>query len=270
MNAMLWSIACEWQIYLLFAIVLVPLWRRAGLWAVLAVSTTVAALITEAYARGWCVYFLPWMIPIFGIGAAGATVVFGAGPRAAAMRRLPWGAISSAAGAMMCVGIALLDAGVPAESMQMPVQYYHVTERFRWIYDILAAIAAASLIVWLALAWRDRDASAGMATRIRGLLESRWLQGLGRFSYSLYLTHGIVLVCVARATQWLWPHWLMHWMAVMIGGTLLSLTLAYVFHLCFERRFMGTTSGGVFSRRGSSPSDAADWVAAAHSRSSGH
>ena len=86
---------------------------------------------------------------------------------------------------------------------------------------------------------------------------------------SLYLTHGIVLVFMARATQFLWPHRLLHWAAMMIVGTLLSLTLAYVFHLCFERRFMDTATRDMFSRRIESPSDAAARVAEAHSRPSG-
>lgn len=243
MDEILWSIACEWQIYLLFAIVLVPLWRHAGLWAMLATGAALAAVVTVACARGACFYLIPWMIPIFGVGAAGATVVFGPGPRAAAIRRWPWGTISLAAGIAMCTGITLLDAGVPAEAMRMPVQYYHVSYELRWVYDVLAAFAATSVIVWLSLGSRNGAEGKGMSSRIRGLLESRWLQILGRFSYSLYLTHGMVLVFVARATQWLWPRWAVHWAAVMIGGTLLSLFVGYIFHRCCERRFMASGSG---------------------------
>jgi peptidoglycan/LPS O-acetylase OafA/YrhL len=257
MDAILWSIGCEWQIYLLFAIALVPLWRRGGLWMMLAVCAVLAAAITEAFARNWCVYVLPWMIPIFGIGAAGASVAFGTTQRAAAMQRWPWGAITLASLAMMFAGICLLDAGVAPETMRGPVQYYDVSLRIRWIYDVLAAVAMASFIVWLTLDCRHGNAPEGMASRLRTMLESRWLQGLGRFSYSLYLTHGIVLVFMARATACLWPHRLVHWAVMMIGGALASLAFGYMFHLCVERRFMTGEMRGMFSPREASPSGVA-------------
>ena len=271
MDAILWSIACEWQIYLLFAFALVPIWRRFGVWVTLAICTALAAALTEGYARGWCVYFLPWMIPIFGIGAAGASIAFGQTPQARVMRRWPWGTIALTTGLMMVTGIALLDASVPLDTLRgrIPVPYYVTSLRVQWIYDMLAAVAAAAFIVWLTQDCERGERIGGTASRIRRLLESRWLQGLGLFSYSLYLTHGIVLVFMARATQFLWPHHLLHWAAMMIVGTLLSLTLAYVFHLCFERRFMDTATRDMFSRRIESPSAAAARVAEAHSRSSG-
>ena len=256
MDAILWSIGCEWQIYLLFAIALVPLWRRHGLWMMLAVCAALAATITEAFARNWCVYFLPWMIPIFGIGAAGASVAFGTTQRSAVLRRWPWGTITIAAVVALFAGICLLDASVPPATLngRLPVPYYAVSFRVRWMYDVLAAVATASLIVWLTLGCRHGDAPAGMVSRVRRMLESSWLQGLGRFSYSLYLTHGIVLVFMARATTCLWPHRLVHWAVMMIGCTLASLAFGYMFHLCVERRFMTGETRGMFSPREASPS----------------
>lgn len=271
MDAILWSIACEWQIYLLFAIVLVPLWRRAGLWMMLAVCAALSIAITEAFARGWCVYFLPWMILVFGLGTAGASVVYGSTSRPAAMQRWPWGAITLASCAIMSAGIYFLDASVPIETLRgrTPVPYYATSFRVRWIYDVLAGLTAVSLIIWLARDCERGERIGGTASRIRRLLESRWLQGLGLFSYSLYLTHGIVLVFMVRATQFLWPHRLLHWATMMLGGTLLSLALGYVFNLCIERRFMASETRGMFSPRGVAPAGAAAQRTRAHSRSCG-
>jgi peptidoglycan/LPS O-acetylase OafA/YrhL len=257
MDAILWSIACEWQIYLLFAIALVPIWRRSGLFTMLAVSAVVAAVITEGFARGWYVYFLPWMIPIFGLGAAAANVAFGTTQRTAAMRRWPWGAITLASCTIMSVGIYLLDASVPFETLRGQMPYYVMSLRVRWIYDVLAGLTAASLIMWLAQAHGRGDGTRGAALRFRGLLESRWLQSLSRMSYSMYLTHGIVLVFMARATVGLWPLRPVHWAVMMLGGMLLSLALGYVFHLCIEGRFMASETRGMFSPRGAAPSGAA-------------
>lgn len=266
MDAILWSIACEWQIYLLFAMALVPLWRRCGVLAMLAACAALAAVVTEAWARGWCFYLIPWMIPIFGIGAAAANIGFGAGARVVAMRRWPWGAITLAALAVMIVGIWLLDAGVAPETMRMPAQYYHVSVRVRWVYDLLAALTTASFIIWLTLGWRQGGAPSGMAARVRRLLESRGLQSLGLVSYSLYLTHGIVIVSIARLALPLWQHRLAHVAVTMIGGTLSSLVLAYVFHRCFERPFMAGETRGMFARRGASPSAVASCGRAASLR----
>jgi peptidoglycan/LPS O-acetylase OafA/YrhL len=253
MDEILWSIACEWQIYLIFALLLVPLWRRAGLWAMLAACAAIAAAITDAWARGWCFYLIPWMIPIFGIGAAAANIGFGTGPRVVAMRRWPWGAITLASLAAMIAGIWLLDVSVVPEAMRMPAQYYHVSVRVRWIYDVLAALTTASLIVWLTLGWRQGGAPSGMAARVRRLLESRGLQSLGLVSYSLYLTHGIVIVSIARLTAPLWEYRLLHWTVVMVGGPLVSLAVAAVFHRCFERRFMSVETRAMMPRRGLPP-----------------
>lgn len=249
MDPILWSIACEWQIYLLFAVALVPLWRRAGLAALLAACAALAAVLMMHCDGGACCYLVPSMIPAFGIGVAGAGVVFGTGARAAALRRWPWGGITLGAWLVTCAGTALLDASVPAEAMGIPVPYYHVTGYCRCVYDGLAALATTALIVWLALGWRDGHVPPGVSARFRGLLESRPLRTLAGFSYSLYLTHGSVTLFVARATQRLWPWWGIHWAAMMIGGTLLSLSVGYVFHRCFERPFMSAESGAPMFRR---------------------
>lgn len=249
MDANLWSIACEWQIYLLFAVALVPLWRLAGLAAMLAACAALATVLMMHCGGGACCYLVPSMIPAFGIGVAGAGVVFGPGPRATALRSWPWGVVTLAAWLAACAGTALLDASVPAEAIRMPVPYYHVTGHFRCVYDGLAALATASLIVWLALGWRDGDAPPGVSARLRGLLESRPLRTIAGFSYSLYLTHGPVNLFVARATQRLWPWWGIHWAAMMIGGTLLCLSAGYVFHRCFERPFMSAEQGAPMLRR---------------------
>jgi len=221
----------------------VPLWRRAGLAALLAACAALAAVLMMHCDGGACCYLVPSMIPAFGIGVAGAGVVFGPGARAAALRRWPWGGITLGAWLVTCAGTALLDASVPAEAMGIPVPYYYVTGYCRCVYDGLAALATSALIVWLALGWRDGHVPPGVSARFRGLLESRPLRTLAWFSYSLYLTHGSVTLFVARATQRLWPWWGIHWAAMMIGGTLLSLSVGYVFHRCFERPFMSTESG---------------------------
>jgi peptidoglycan/LPS O-acetylase OafA/YrhL len=247
-DGMFWSIACEWQIYLLFAAVLLPLWRRAGLPAMLAASTLAAVAITEAFARGWCEYLLPWMIPIFTLGTAAAAVVFGSTPSAAAMRRWPWGAIAMLACVLMVAGVLLLDANAPlVMPMTLPVRYYFVSPRIRWIYDALAAVAGAMLIIWLAVGRQPGGRDGAVSRRVRRLLESPVLLGLGLFAYSLYLTHCIVIVFWVDATRFLAPYQVLHRVTIMLGATVLSLLVGYLFPLCFERRWMSRETRGMFT-----------------------
>lgn len=246
MDPILWTIACEWQVYLLFALVLVPVWRRAGSWAMLASCVAVAAVLIEGCARGWWTYYLPWMIPVFAIGALAATVVAGEGPAAVAMRRWRWGRVAAVAAAVATAGILSLDHLQVADlSGADPVPYYAWSYRVRWMYDLLAAVAAASFVVWLAV---DRgDGSSRAATRARSVLESRPLLTLGLFSYSLYLTHGMVIVAVVRATRFLGHFPNLRAAAVTVASVLLALAFAYLFYRLVERRCMSAETRAMFT-----------------------
>ena len=253
MDTVFWSIACEWQIYLLFALVLVPLWHRAGLWAPVALTVALGAAMTLATSRGWLSYALPSMIPVFAVGMAAAAVSFGGGRTAASLRRWPWGAVTAALFVLLCVGVTALDATVTGHTEMggLRVPYYSMSMWARAVPDLLAALATGALIVWLTVcqhaAGGPATQSAAVARRIRGLLESRWPLALGMFGYSLYLTHSLSAILVGMVPRSLpLPYWL-NVVVVMGGGTAMSLLVAYVFHLCFERTFMARETRGMFT-----------------------
>jgi peptidoglycan/LPS O-acetylase OafA/YrhL len=245
MNAILWTIACEWQIYLLFAVVLVPTWRRFGTVPMLAICTLLSAVLAEANVRGWCSYIMPAMIPAFGVGMVSGLVVTGESPVAAAMRRWPWRSIVVASCLATCVGVGLMDALLPASpSRTSPVAYYAWSFRVRWIYDLLAATATAAITIWLALDARQGDRGASC---IRRMLERQPLLGLGLFSYSLYLTHGIAIVIADRATAFLLHRPTLHDAVLMATAVGLSLAVAYGFYLCVERHCMSGETRAMFA-----------------------
>ena len=69
-----WSVAAEWQIYFIFALILLPVWRLAGKTATLAVAFALAAiplLLPHYYNLVWT---CPWYIGLFVIGMLSATV----------------------------------------------------------------------------------------------------------------------------------------------------------------------------------------------------
>ena len=252
MTGVFWTIACEWQIYLLFALVIVPLWHRYGLWAAVALCVAIAAALTELCARDLMFYQFPWLIPVFASGMVAAVVAFGSAPLCRSMRKANWGAITAGLVVILCIVVWRLDATVLAKDGMrwVAVPYNHLPLRVRWIPDILAGICVASGIVWLAVGHPSVAAASSrtgpVASRVCGILESRWLLSLGLCGYSLYLTHLQWIVLLKWTTQALalppGPR-LATLLALGIPG---SLAIAWLFHRWFERPFMTRTTREMF------------------------
>ena len=251
MTGVFWTIACEWQIYLLFALVLVPLWRRYGLWAAVALCVAIAAVLTELYARDLIFYRFPWLIPVFASGMVAAVLAFGSAPLCRSMRKANWGAITLGLVVILCFVVWRLDATVLAKDGMrwVAVPYNHLPLRIQWIPDVLAGICVASGIVWLAVGHPSVAATSSrtgpVASRVCGILESPWLLSLGLCGYSLYLTH----------LQWVvLLKWLMQGFGefpgrrstFILGGLVGSLAIAWVFHRWFERPFMTRSTREMF------------------------
>jgi peptidoglycan/LPS O-acetylase OafA/YrhL len=165
-NPPAWTVATEWQIYLVFPLLLAAR-RRLG----------AAVTVAVAFAAGWgiaglgpvvgnlaMVRLCPWYLGLFALGMAAAE---DAGPRGGqGPRRRPFAWAVAAAAA---VGLPLwLDR----------------PNRDVMTADPVVGAAAAVLIARLA-----RRSAAGRPSRLLGILESRPSRWLGSVSYSLYLTH---------------------------------------------------------------------------------
>ena len=152
---------------------------------------------------------------------------------------------------ILCIGVWRLDASVLAnDGMRwVAVPYNHLPLRIRWIPDVLAGICVASGIVWLAVGHPSVAAASSrpgvVTSRVRGILESRWLLSLGLCGYSLYLTH----------LQWIIVlKWLMQGLgdfpgrrsAFILGGLAGSLAIASIFYRWFERPFMTRSTREMF------------------------
>jgi peptidoglycan/LPS O-acetylase OafA/YrhL len=255
MSGIFWTIACEWQIYLLFAFLLVPLWRIAGLWAPLAVCALLGAVVTEACARGLVTYDLPWMIPAFGTGMAAADIAFGTERQCGRLRRWPWGAITAGLALATVAAIAALDSSVAPEQLRAtgsPVAYFCLPLRVRWMPDVLGGLCAGAFIVWLAqrhpsvpthLQGAPRAAAAALLRR----LESPRTMSLGLFAYSLYLTHGMVVIAVSRLLPAVTRARAWHFTLTLLVGATASLLLAYGFYRLFERPVMARETRRMFT-----------------------
>jgi peptidoglycan/LPS O-acetylase OafA/YrhL len=169
LNGPMWSIALEIQIYAVFALLLIPVWRRYG----------TAAQLGVAVVLGLVPHFLlhrldwtsPWLLGLFAMGVGAAQLT--ARPELA---RWPWRWIAAAATVVALVSM------IPYRDQVTP-------DGAIWPMDIALGVAIAAFFVAAARSPRLFPAR---------FLSIRFFVVLGSFSYSLYLVHG-PLVRVAAA-----------------------------------------------------------------------
>jgi len=221
-NGPLWSVATEWQIYFFFPFFLLPVWRRWGagatVLAAFALGSGLTRLVPNVAASA-----ATWYLGLFGLGMCAAGVDFASRPAERWLReRVPWRFVCLGMFAAVACGVTVL------------IKYWF---RFMPYSDTLVGAATASALLYLTPhALRPAEQRKPLVLRF---LSSGPLVALGRFSYSLYLTHlPIVALCYFALHQRdLSPN------AEMLSLILLSLPtsllFSYAFFWVFERRFVG-------------------------------
>ena len=231
MNAPLWSVAMEWQIYFLLPLLLLPLWRKlnsvvpivVGLLLGLAPLALYYAKILKLGHTLWWTF--PWYIGLFAMGMAAASIGFSERDNEPRWRdNLNWPLLSLLS--LVLCGVVRLKIGAKL-----------IPEI--WMCDILMGLAAACFI--LACANKVMQKPHGISDIVVQALSAKPLQKLGSFSYSLYLIHVpvlTILVLVDRAMQ-LDPvnRPLITTLTHLIIGPAIALPAAYGFHLLFEKPF---------------------------------
>jgi peptidoglycan/LPS O-acetylase OafA/YrhL len=217
-NGPLWSVATEWQIYFLFPLVLLPMWRRFGPLATLGLAA-VLGYSPLLFARASAAVAIPWYVLLFTFGMIAAAIGFSqAQPFAQLRSGVRWQLWCSAVW-LGCVALAMGNG-----------QFWFAHKP---LADLLVGLATTTLLVYL-----TGRASSSERGRLLELLESRPLVGLGHFSYSLYLTHLPVLALVYFTLRPLgWPPSLLS-LALLALGASASLGVAYLFHVAVERHFI--------------------------------
>jgi peptidoglycan/LPS O-acetylase OafA/YrhL len=211
----MWSVAVEFQIYFLFPAILLPVYRRFGAIATVIVGFGMGGVIS-ILTGGRFDYSHPDFIGLFCLGMLGAYITVGASAEATYLRRLPWLAIAI---------ISLLAA--------MGLQAWNPSwaPKYGWAPHAIFGLATTCVLVTGGLKLTG-------GTLIRRLFESRWLVGLGSFSYSLYLVHmPLQGVLFLPLRHWVHSSDLVLLLNLAVNLPLVCL-LAYGFYRLFERPFM--------------------------------
>jgi peptidoglycan/LPS O-acetylase OafA/YrhL len=222
----MWSVATEWQIYFVFALVLLPLLRRTNIVVVVAVAWLLGSLpwiLLPLEHNGF--WAGPWLLGSFALGMLGAVVGFSPAWRDSWWRtRAPWGVLTAVSLAAVCV----MGAVGGAASWPGPVSD-----------GIVSVFALCAVNACWAPALRSAEARPGRLARLFG---SRALVYLGGFSYSLYLVQHPILRLTEKAAD---KAGLGRAAAVSLHIVVVVpviVAVAWVFAELFERPFTG---GGV-------------------------
>ena len=172
-----WTVALEFQIYFVFALVLLPVWRRFG----------PAPAVGLGFAIGFGLmgagfgFAAPWMVGLFALGMLAASISIGSDAALVRLRRVRWSTVSVVAWLMVPVAVVLATELTPGASAWM-------------IEETLVGIATTAGLIALS---RLQLVDAPRRSRATAFLTWRPVRFLGDISYSTYLVHYPIVAAVA-------------------------------------------------------------------------
>ena len=214
-----WTIAAEWQIY--FALpLLLWIWRRSATAAVVLAFSIGYGITLAAWACGMKYFSQTGMMFLgpFALGMVASSAIRSPVRRDALLVGV---VVSTAALAIGVLGSRWL--GVRKEWTTMT-------------FNVFVSAATAAFLVACSDSLVRRG--GGIASRVRRWLETPPLVALGAMSYSLYLTHFVVLAAVDIVSRGRGYSMLARHEILLAVGVPASLVVAYVFHVLIERRFL--------------------------------
>jgi peptidoglycan/LPS O-acetylase OafA/YrhL len=223
-----WSIAVEAQLYVAFPLLLLMVRRWGPAVMVATVTLVVAAVgILAPHVSGLEVFVIqspPDLAALFAVGVVSAGIV-GA---SAARRSWPWPRLALGAAAPVLAFIGWRGS-------------VWTLDHLFWV-DLALGPAVACLLAALA---------TGRPVRVLRLLEVRPIRALGASSYSLYLTHGpIVVVVYEKIVAGRLPQGVPAFVVTLALVLPLTIVFARVFASAFETPFRRSLSRAAPGRGG--------------------
>jgi peptidoglycan/LPS O-acetylase OafA/YrhL len=216
-NRSFWSMAVEAQLYIVFPLLLL-LVRRWGAIAMLATVTIVVAAVGIVGPHvdrldTFVIQSAPDLAALFAVGILAAGIV-GAGR---ARRAWPWPWLA-------------LAAAVPVLATIFWRGSVWTLDNLFWV-DLAFGPAVACLLAALA---------TGRPARLLHFLDTRPIRNLGQSSYSLYLTHGPIVVLVYdELVARRFSHGTTAFLLTFALAVPLTIAFARLFAAVFERPFLG-------------------------------
>ena len=214
-NPPMWSVATEWQLYFLFPLVLLPIWRCFGLLSVVLAAFSVG-ILPFYILHDFSMAASSWFIGLFALGMAAAEIGFSQKPKLLTLRNsLPWG--------ILTIIFTIVAFITEWKSLGLPI----------WIGQSFFGSSTACLFIYCS----QFVIEGKKLPHVLGIFEHPWAIALGAFSYSLYLTHGPVITIVRYFLFGLNMTPFMFATISYLMGITVSLLIAYWFYLIFERPF---------------------------------
>jgi peptidoglycan/LPS O-acetylase OafA/YrhL len=223
-NGTFWSISIEWQIYFLFPLILLGIRRYR---VAVAVAVTLAIVVlghllavnSELFSKidSLGIQFLA----LFALGVGAAWLAHRPAPLLT-----PW--------VLRVVAVLGLGGTLALAIGQGSVW---MTEHWFWVDMVFGFGVAGALLL----------ASGPERRWVKATIGSRWLVGLGAFSYSVYLIHAPVLAMIDKYL--VDPLDLAagaHFTVLLVGTLPILLLVSYGFFLVFERPFLTRRGFGAF------------------------
>ena len=170
-----WSVALEFQIYFVFALLLLPVWRRYGRSASVGLGFAIALLL---FALGYG-FAAPWMLGLFAVGMLGAALSVST-PRQERIFGVGWGPAALVAALAVPVAVAGAHKVTTGDAASM-------------IGDVAIGVATMLCLVWLS---HRHLAEPSTPSLVGSALTLRPVRFLGAISYSTYLLHYPIVAAV--------------------------------------------------------------------------
>jgi len=225
LNGPMWSVATEWQIYFLFPLFLLPIWRKYGNGISILCSLLLGAGLYVLFPQ--IVFACSWFVALFAMGMAAADYHFNSARETESARKpyLLWAVLVGSSGLIF--------------STFFP--------QFTWKNTTVVPALVIPLDCWmgfcgflLLLALYQTQKVAGKSLILK-FLEWPPMLKIGGFSYSIYLIHMPILYAVNAVAKKLGLEYLAQYLFLIVVGYVVTLAFSYVFYLLFERPFLNTS-----------------------------
>jgi peptidoglycan/LPS O-acetylase OafA/YrhL len=216
----MWTVALEVQIYVVFVLVLLPLWRRAVRHRPSVVVVAACAVVTVVLMLTGLAWVQPWMLLLFALGMCAAE----ASQRRAGLlsRRID----------LVVVPLVVL---VPIV-LELDRSHFWDFNGVLFVREVFVGLVFAVLLLALTRATPEDGRITAWIGRVFSVRPLTWL---GEISYSLYLVHFPIVGAIALTL--VYGRGLdepANFALIVVAGGAASLLVAVGFHRLFERGYL--------------------------------